>query len=350
MPPSPSTSGPAAAAGSPAASAPGSSSSSGGMASAAAASASAGTSSSSAAWRASLRDRLVADGGRPHGRPELERRRRLLRPGALFLAFGFLLPPVIEHGRTVPDERPRFSGILQGNSISDLAHRAALHGVMRGRHVGEREAVHRQRGQRADRRSPGTRRRPRRAAPGAGSCRPARSAARGSAPSARAPAPRPSPGRRRRSTITACGAATARSSARFGPSASSTIRSTPVRRDGADLLRGVLVAIVDDRVGAGRARQLRLLLARDGRGHARARPLRELDRRVPDRARAAGDEHVGGRRSGRRRAGSGTRSAPGCPSDAPSSNDAPRGSGTACSAGTTEYCAAVPHWRCQAAK
>ena len=40
----------------------------------------------------------------------------------------------------------------------------------------------------------------------------------------------------------------------------------------------------------------------------------------------------------------------GMPSDAPSSNDASAGSGTACSAGTTQNSAAVPHWRRHAAK
>ena len=38
------------------------------------------------------------------------------------------------------------------------------------------------------------------------------------------------------------------------------------------------------------------------------------------------------------------------PSDAPRSKLASAGSGTACATGTTVYCAAVPHWRFQAAK
>ena len=114
-----------------------------------------------------------------------------------------------------------------------------------------------------------------------------------------------------------------------------------------DPLGGARLAVVDDEVrGAG---ELRLLVARH-RGHDLGpAPACELDRGVADRSRAARDEHppaverpvgeqavVGGqRRDAERGAEVEARVA---------------GSGTACATGTTVYCAAVPHWRFQAAK
>ena len=258
------------------------------------------------------RDRLVAHGGRPAGRPELERRRRLLRPGTLLLAFDFLLPPVIEHGRNRIGRTASLSGNLQGKSIRTLPTAPPSHGVVRGRGIREREPMHRQSGQRADRDrlAHAVDRRTQRG-----------TRDRVHEHEAQREVRRHQRAHRNLGRRLVGGVGDDHRVRRDDREVELEVRPQSqlddprhtVRCEGADLLRGIVVAVVDDRVGARRARQLRLLGARDRRGHARARPLRELDRRVPDRARAAGDEHVGARRSARPRAGSGTPSAPGCP-------------------------------------
>jgi hypothetical protein len=53
----------------------------------------------------------------------------------------------------------------------------------------------------------------------------------------------------------------------------------------------VLCLVVDDEVGAGKPRLLRLGRGADGRDHLRAAPFRELHCVMPDRAGAAGDQH-----------------------------------------------------------
>ena len=75
-----------------------------------------------------------------------------------------------------------------------------------------------------------------------------------------------------------------------------------VGRQVADGVGGVALAVVHRVVRTGCGREPRLVVAADGGDDGRARPPRELDGGVADRARAAGDEH--------RPAGQGTRGEP----------------------------------------
>ena len=84
--------------------------------------------------------------------------------------------------------------------------------------------------------------------------------------------------------------ATARSSPRLAPRATSTI-AVDVVGEALDLVDGVRLAVVDDEVGAGRARQLALLVRAHRGDDAGAGVLGQLDRVVPDRPGPARDEH-----------------------------------------------------------
>lgn len=108
--------------------------------------------------------------------------------------------------------------------------------------------------------------------------------------------------------------------------------------------------VIDRRVGAGDTCDLGLLVVRDGRQDPRrAKPASQLDRRPPDGPAPPAISTVlpsTGPSATRQRCAV----IAGMPTLAPSPNEAPCGSGTARSAGTTVHSAAVPHGRCRAAK
>ena len=86
-------------------------------------------------------------------------------------------------------------------------------------------------------------------------------------------------------------ARTSTSSAAFWAGDTSTMWSTPFGASERDLGREVGIRILHDVMRARRARQFGLLVAAHGGDDGRARPHRELDRRVSDGARAALHQH-----------------------------------------------------------